>query len=364
MENIVQDALQNAEKEKLLRESFHSDNLIEDFGEPNIIIVGCGGAGNNTINRLYNLGVSGADTCAINTDRQHLDQIQADKKILVGKSLTRGLGAGGYPEVGRKAAELARGTIEELLKDADIVFVTAGMGGGTGTGTAPVVAEIAKQNDAIVIGMVSIPFRVERARTLKADEGLEELRKAADTVIVLDNNRLLDYVPNLPIDSAFAVMDQLIAETVKELSETITKPSLVNLDYADIRNIMGCGGLAVLLVGESRNQDKVDAVVRATLNHPLLDVDYTGANGSLIHITGGPRLTLGKVEEIVKGITYKVDNQANVIWGARIDKNYEGRIRVFAVMTGVQSLQILGPSPIVEFKKNNNIIDIITFDDD
>ncbi|MCL7415091.1 MAG: cell division protein FtsZ [ANME-2 cluster archaeon] len=343
MESIVQQALKNSEKEKLLRENIKFDEMCEEFGQPQIVIVGCGGAGNNTINRLYNLGVSGAETIAINTDKQHLDMIQADKKILVGKSLTRGLGAGGFPEVGRKAAELARSTLEEVLKDADLVFVTAGMGGGTGTGCAPVVAEIAKQQDAIVVGMVSSPFRVERARALKAEEGLEQLRAAADTVLVLDNNRLLDYVPNLPIEQAFSVMDQLISETVKGISETITQPSLINLDYADVKTIMGCGGVAVMLVGEARNQDKGDAVVRAALNHPLLDVDYRGATGCLVHITGGPDLTLSEAEEVAEALTYELDGRANVIWGARIHKEYEGRVRVMAIMTGVQSAQILGP---------------------
>lgn len=343
MQSIVQEALKHTEKEKLLRESIQVDEMYEDFGDPQIVIVGCGGAGNNTINRLYNMGVSGAETIAINTDKQHLDMIQADKKILVGKSLTRGLGAGGYPETGRKAAELARGTLEEVLKGADLVFITAGMGGGTGTGTAPVVAEIAKQQDAIVVGMVSSPFRVERARTIKAEEGLEVFRKAADTVLVLDNNRLLDYVPNLPIEQAFSVMDQLIAETVKGISETITQASLINLDYADVRTIMSCGGVAVMLVGEAKSQDRGDNVVRAALNHPLLDVDYRGATGCLVHITGGPDLTLSEAEAVAESLTYELDDRANVIWGARINKEYEGRIRVMAIMTGVQSAQILGP---------------------
>lgn len=343
MQNIVQEALKNSEKENLARQSLQIEDMGEDFGDPKIVIVGCGGAGNNTINRLYNLGVKGAETIAINTDKQHLEMIQADKKILVGKSLTRGLGAGGYPEIGRRAAELARGTLEDVLKGADLVFITAGMGGGTGTGTAPVVAEIAKQHDAIVVGMVSSPFRVERARALKAEEGLEELRNAADTAIVLDNNRLLDYVPNLPIEQAFSVMDQLIAETVKGISETITSPSLINLDYADVRTIMGCGGVAVMLVGEARNQDRGDSVVRAALNHPLLDVDYRGATGCLVHITGGPDLTLSEAEEVAEALTYELDNRANVIWGARINKEYEGRVRVMAIMTGVQSPNILGP---------------------
>lgn len=343
VQSIVQEALKHTEKEKAYRQSIAvNDDQFDILGQPRIMIVGCGGAGNNTINRLYNMGIEGAETVAINTDKQHLDLIRADKKILVGKTLTRGLGAGGYPEIGAKAAELARGTLEEIFKNADLVFVTAGMGGGTGTGVAPVVAEIAKEQGAIVVGMVSSPFRVERARAVKAEEGLEEFRRAADTVIVLDNNRLLEYVPNLPIDQAFSVMDQIISETVKGITETITQPSLINIDYADIRAIMGCGGVAVMLVGESKNQDKSDDVVRAALNHPLLDVDYRGATGSLVHITGGPDLSLKEAEEIAASLTYELSSSANVIWGARISPEYEGKVRVMAIMTGVQSAQILG----------------------
>ena len=343
VQSIVQEALKQTEKEREYRQTLDIDEELEGFGLPRITIVGCGGAGNNTVNRLYNLGIEGAETIAINTDKQHLDHIRADKKILVGKTLTRGLGAGGYPEVGAKAAELARGTLEEVFKNSDLVFVTAGMGGGTGTGVAPVVAEIAKEQGSIVVGMVSSPFRVERARTVKAEEGLEEFRRAADTVIVLDNNRLLEYVPNLPIEQAFSVMDQLIAETVKGITETITQPSLINLDYADIRSIMGCGGVAVMLVGESKNQDKSTDVVRAALNHPLLDVDYKGATGSLVHITGGPDLSLKEAEEVAASLTYELSSNANVIWGARVRDDYEGKIRVMAIMTGVQSAQVLGP---------------------
>ncbi len=328
--------------ERRMRGNMEEEDF-EEFGQPQIVIIGCGGAGNNTINRLYNLGVNGAETLAINTDKQHLDRIQADKKILIGKSLTRGLGAGGYPEIGRRAAELARGTLEEVLKDADLVFITAGMGGGTGTGSAPVVAEVAKSQGAIVIGMVSTPFHVERARLLKAEEGLEDLRSVADTVIVLDNNRLLDYVPNLPIEQAFSVMDQLIAETVKGISETITQPSLINLDYADVRAIMGCGGVAVMLVGEAKGQQKSDEVVRACLSHPLLDVDYRGATGALVHIIGGQDLTLKEAEYIAQQLTFELHEDANVIWGARISDEFEGKVRVMAIMTGVQSAQVLGP---------------------
>src|SRR5688572_16688511 len=244
----------------------------ENFGEPKIVIVGCGGAGGNTINRLHKVGVRGAETIAINTDKQALDLVEADKKLLVGKTITRGLGAGGYPEVAERCAEQARGKLEEMLRGADLVFITAGMGGGTGTGTAPVVADVAKKMGAIVVGMVSTPFNVERARIIRGDEGLQKLRSRADSVIVLDNNRLLNYVPNLPIDQAFSVMDQLIAETVKGISETITQPSLINLDYADVKATMGHGGVAVMLYGEAKNADGPAALVNATMNHPLLDV--------------------------------------------------------------------------------------------
>ena len=344
MDSVVQEALKYTQMEREYRNDKGENtvgNDFDDFSLPKIKIVGCGGAGNNTINRLYNVGVDGAETIAVNTDKQHLDVIKADKKILVGKSLTRGLGAGGFPEVGKRAAELARSTLQEVLKDADLVFITAGMGGGTGTGTAPVVAEVAKEQGAIVVGMVSTPFKVERARMVKAEEGIAELRKAADTVIVLDNNRLLEYVPNLPLEQSFSVMDQLIAETVKGISETITRPSLINLDFADVKAIMHGGGVAVMLVGETKSQDKSE-VVKAALNHPLLDVEYHGATGALVHITGGPDLTLKEAENITEALTYELDSHANVIWGARVQKEFEGKVRVMAILTGVQSPQVMG----------------------
>ncbi|MHB8634049.1 MAG: cell division protein FtsZ [Thermoplasmatota archaeon] len=316
----------------------------ENFGEPKIVIVGCGGAGGNTVNRLHKMGVRGAETIAINTDKQALDLVEADKKLLVGKTITRGLGAGGYPEVAERCAEQARGKLEEMLKGADLVFITAGMGGGTGTGTAPVVADVAKRQGAIVVGMVSTPFNVERARIIRGDDGLQKLRSRADSVIVLDNNRLLKYVPNLPIDQAFSVMDQLISETVKGISETITQPSLINLDYADVKAIMGEGGVAVMLWGESKVSDGANAVVSEALNHPLLDVDYRGATGALVHITGGPDLTLKHAEEVAEGLTYELDSHANVIWGARVLPQFEGKCRVMAIMTGISSVAATEPA--------------------
>lgn len=347
MKSIVSKAQVYYERERQQRCKDNFD--IEEFGLPRIVVVGCGGSGNNTVNRLKNIGVDGVTTIAINTDKQHLLMIKADKKVLIGRSLTKGLGAGGYPEIGRKAAELARGTLEELLKDADMVFVCAGMGGGTGTGAAPVVAEIAKKQGAIVIGMVQTPFRVERARIWKAEEGLEELRKHADTVVVLDNNKLLEYYPNLPIEQAFSVMDQLVAETIKGITDTITKPSLMNIDFADVKAVMGHGGVAVMLVGEAKSQNKAQEVVKDCLNHPLLEVDYRGATGALIHITGGQDLTIKEAEDIIENLTFEIDSKANVIWGARIDRDLEGAVRVVAIMTGVKSPNILSMEE--EFEK-------------
>ncbi|HPS23140.1 MAG TPA: cell division protein FtsZ [Methanoregulaceae archaeon] len=340
MQSIINEALKNAEIEK---EQKSPQSVDDDFiGQPRTMIIGCGGAGNNTVNRLHHMGVAGAETLAINTDKQHLDMIQADKRVLIGKSLTRGLGAGGYPDVGKRAAEMARPTLEALLENADLVFITAGMGGGTGTGSAPVVAQIAKEQGAIVVGMVSYPFQVEKARLIRAEEGLETLASNSDSVIVLDNNRLKNFVPNLPLGQAFSVMDQLIGETVKGISETITEPSLINIDYADVRAIMSKGGVAVMLVGESKQQNKSESVVRECLSNPMLDVDYRGATGSLIHITGGSDLTLQDAEEIATSLTYELDPHADVIWGARVRNDMEGKVRVMAIMTGVQSGKILG----------------------
>jgi len=338
--NNTQSFIKTAIENKAEEESKLSNKNL--FGTPRIIIVGCGGAGGNTITRLQKLGVKGAETIAINTDKQALDLVEADHKLLIGASLTRGLGAGGFPDVAERSARESVHEIEEFIKEADLVFITAGMGGGTGTGSAPVVAEIAKKNGAIVTCMVSTPFNVERARLVKADEGLDNLRIKADSTVVLDNNRLLEFVPNLPINQAFSVMDQLIAETVKGISETITVPSLINLDFADMKTIVDSGGLSVMLWGEADVDAGVDAIVKEALNHPLLNVDYTGANGALVHITGGPNMSLKYVQDVAKSLTQDMDCYANVILGARVLPEFEGKSRVMAIMTGVQSPNLLG----------------------
>ncbi len=335
MKSIVENAL--------TRKAAEPDTL-EEFGTPKIMVVGTGGAGCNTINRLANMGIVGARLVAVNTDKQHLSLITDDvTKILIGKSVTRGLGAGGYPEIGAKAAEVSRNALEEVLSGVDMLFLTAGMGGGTGTGSAPIIAEIAKEQGAIVIAIVTYPFALERARLEKADEGISKLQETADTVIVIDNNRLVELVPNLPIQDAFKVADEVIARTVRGITETITQPSLINLDYADVRAVMSNKGLSVIAVGESKSVDRVNEVVEDTLKNALLDVKIEGATGALIHITGGPEMTLGEANAIGELLTQHVDSKAQVIWGARVDPTFENKVEVIAIFTGVTSPYIRGP---------------------
>jgi cell division protein FtsZ len=313
-----------------------------EVGQARIVVIGCGGAGNNTADRLYRLGIQGATVVALNTDKLHLDAREADKKILIGRDLTKGLGAGGYPEVGRAAAEEARNEIKDALRNCDLVFVTAGMGGGTGTGSAPVVAQLAKEQGSIVIGVVTMPFKMERARIFKAESGLYELRQTTDTVIVIDNNRLVEVAGKLPIAQAFAVADELIATMIKGIVETIAVPSLVNLDYADVKAVMSNGGVAVIGVGESTSENRAEESVRKALSNPLLDVDYKGATGALLHIVGGPDMTLDETNTIGELVAKDMDPGASVIWGARIDPALEGSIRVMTIITGVKSPHILG----------------------
>ncbi len=326
-----------------------TEEHVEEFGAPKIMVIGAGGAGCNAVNRLANMGISGAQLVAVNTDKQHLAIINDElTKVLIGKSVTRGLGTGGYPEIGAKAAEVSRQSLEEILSGVDMLFLSCGMGGGTGTGAAPIIAEIAKDQGAIVIAIVTYPFALEKARLIKAEEGIETLRKVTDTVVVIDNNRLVELVPNLPIQDAFRVADEVIARTVRGITETITQPSLINLDYADVRSVMSNKGLSVIAVGESKSVDKVNEVVEDTLKNALLDVDIAGATGALIHITGGPELTLGEANSIGERLTDKIDPKAVVIWGARVDPTFENKIEIITIFTGVHSPYIKGPD------SNNN----------
>ncbi|MDE0858506.1 MAG: cell division protein FtsZ [Candidatus Poseidoniaceae archaeon] len=335
---------------QMAKESVHRgatallDDEVETLGVPNprILIVGCGGSGNNTLNRITHLGVEGAVTVAINTDKQHLDHTRALQKLLVGRHITRGLGAGGDPSTGRRCAEAGREMIRRIVTGADLVFIASGLGGGSGTGICPIVAEEAKAAGALVVGIVTTPFHVERRQRMsRALEGLESLRRVADAVLVLDNNRLLHYVPHLPLDEAFSIMDQLVAEIVKGIVETITLPSLINLDFADVRAIMANGGVTMMLYGESDRGP--EEVVHEALNHPLLDVDISGATGVLIHVTGGRYMTLDTASQVVDLLTSKVSEDANVIWGARQDVGFGDTIKVMAIITGVGGTDLRSP---------------------
>jgi cell division protein FtsZ len=336
-------------KEALQNASTHSINFDElRAGKANIKVCGAGGAGCNAVTWLFNKGISGATIYAINTDALHLSITKADEKILIGKELTRGLGCGGFPQKGREAAKESLSELKKSTSGADMVFVLAGLGGGTGTGAAPVIAQLAKESGAVVIGVVTMPFDCERARHDKAEFGLQELTEVVDTVIVIDNNRLVDIAGNLPMEQAFAVANELVSTMIKGIVETITLPSLINLDYADVSAIMKNGDVAVIGVGESDTQSRVDEAVRQALTHPLLDVDYRGATGALIHITCGPDFKLEEFAGVGELVTENISPDAQVIIGARVNKDFANKVRVITIMTGVRSPYVLGKKSIQE----------------
>jgi len=314
-----------------------------DVMQAKILVMGVGGAGNNCITRLSDIGIKGAQTVAINTDAKHLSISRADQKFLIGRELTRGLGAGGYPNLGRKAAEESERDLKKLMEGIDMLYIVTGLGGGTGTGGAPAVAKIAKEMGAIVISSVTMPFKVEGARIGKAEDGLYQLRQVCDTVIVIENDKLLHVAGNLPIQQAFSVADDLIANMIKGVTETISQPSLVNLDYADVRTIMHSGGVATVGFGESDAKNRAEECIIKAMTNPLLEVDYHGGSGALIHMTGGSDLRLDEVNQIGEYVSKQLDPEAQVIWGARIDPNYGNRLKVITIVTGVKSPYILGP---------------------
>src|SRR6056297_4114858 len=333
--DFAKEAVQNAET--------HSINFDElKAGKANIKVIGCGGMGSNAVTWLFNKGINGATIYAANTDALHLSVTKADEKLLIGKELTKGLGCGGEPRKGKEAAKEALVDLKKAVGGSDMVFVLAGEGGGSGTGIAPIVAQLAKEAGSVVIGVVTMPFESEKARIDKAEFGLQELREVTDTCIVLDNNRLVDIAGQLPIEQAFAVANELVSTMIKGIVETITLPSLINLDYADVSAIMKNGGVAVIGIGESDATDRVTDAVKQALTHPLLDVDYKGASGALVHITCGPDLKLEEFDVIGRTVSENLSSDAQVIIGARIAKDFVGKVRVITIMTGVKSPYVLG----------------------
>jgi cell division protein FtsZ len=361
MDSIVQDAIDEAEEADSASDAGDvpsegtsssvptgemTDDELQDVLQElqtTITVVGCGGAGSNTINRMFEEGIHGASLVAANTDVQHLVEIDADTKILMGQQKTQGRGAGSLPQVGEEAALESQEEIRDSIEGSDMVFVTAGLGGGTGTGSAPVVAKAAREAGALTIAIVTTPFTAEgEVRRTNAEAGLERLRDVADTVIVVPNDRLLDSVGKLPVREAFKVSDEVLMRSVKGITELITKPGLVNLDFADVRTVMEKGGVAMIGLGEADSDAKAADSVKSALRSPLLDVDISSANSALVNVTGGPDMSIEEAEGVVEQLYDRIDPDARIIWGTSIDEELDGEMRTMVVVTGVDSPQIYG----------------------
>jgi cell division protein FtsZ len=323
----------------------------------NIIVVGTGGAGNNTISRLNEIGIEGAKTITVNTDAQDLFYSVSDKKLLLGRQTCGGLGAGGEPTIGEESAEESEEDIKEELEGADMVFVTCGLGGGTGTGSAPVISKVAKKAGALTVAVATMPFSAEGVkRRENAEIGLAKLRENADTVIVIPNDKLLEVAPNLPLNKAFMASDEILGRAVKGITELITKPGLISLDFADISSIMKGSGMAMIGMGESESGDRAIESVHEALSSPLLDIDISNAKGALINISGSSDLTLNEAEKIVQIVGDRLDPEANIIWGAQIDEDLQNMIRTTIVVSGVKSQSTIEPK--------NDEFEEIDIDDD
>jgi len=323
----IESLIRRASAYTLVEKSIYEEKI-------NVLVVGVGGAGCNAITRMKKLGLD-VPTVAINTDMNHLKVVEADKKILLKKG-TRGLGSGGQVEIGERSAILAAEEIRSLFKDMDIVFIATGLGGGTGTGATPVISELAKKEGALVITILTMPFKVERARFRRSKEGLMRIMKHSNTVIILENDKLMEIVPNLPLNKAFMVMDQLMSYTIMSFIDMITKPSLMNVDLSDLRTLMEHGELSTILIGEGTASDPRKIVVDA-LNRPfVMDMDYSTASGGLIHITAGEEVPLSSVYSAVDAISSFLKENSNIIVGARIVPEFEDRMRILVVLTGIK----------------------------
>ena len=308
-----------------------------------IKVVGAGGAGNNTIQRIGEVGIKGIETVAINTDAQDLLYTTADKKILIGKELTQGLGAGSNPKIGEEAAKESEHELKKALEGSDMAFLTCGLGGGTGTGSLPYVAQLARRMGMLSIGIVTMPFMMEGSHRFEnAMIGLEKLEQSVNTLIVIPNEKLLELAPHLPLQTAFKVADEILTNAVKGVAELVTKTGLVNLDFADVKTIMSEGGVALIGMGESDAENRAEESVHKAMKNPLIDVDVSNATGALINISGGESLTLDEARKIVETVSSHLDPKAKIIWGAQIYKDLDKTIRTMVIITGVKSEQIFG----------------------
>lgn len=310
---------------------------VEQFA--NIKVIGIGGGGNNAVNRMIEAGLKGVEFIAVNTDVQALYLSKADKKIQIGEKLTKGLGAGANPEIGTKAAEENEAEIEEALKGADMVFITAGMGGGTGTGAAPVVAEVSKNLNILTVGVVTRPFTFEgKKRQTNAEIGIEEMKNNVDTLITIPNDRLLSIAEKkTSIIDAFKMADDVLRQGVQGISDLIAVPGLINLDFADVRTIMMETGLAHMGIGKGTGENRAVEAAKQAISSPLLETSIEGAKGVLLNITGGSNLGLLEVNEAAELISSAADSEANIIFGAVIDENLQDEIRITVIATGFES---------------------------
>lgn len=310
------------------------DMDLEQFA--NIKVIGVGGGGNNAVNRMISAGLKGVEFISVNTDNQALFLSQAGQKIQIGGKLTKGLGAGANPEVGEKAAEESREELTQALRGADMVFVTAGMGGGTGTGAAPIVAQVAKEVGALTVGVVTKPFTFEgRKRALQADKGIANLKAKVDTLITIPNDRLLQVIDKqTSIVEAFRIADDVLRQGVQGISDLIAVPGLINLDFADVKTIMTETGSALMGIGSATGENRAAEAARVAISSPLLETSIEGANGVLLNITGGSSLGLFEVNEAAEIIAQAADPEANIIFGAVIDEDLKDEVRVTVIATG------------------------------
>jgi len=355
MDSIIKNAVSNAGLAKPTASNKDDEELLEILKEhqARIKVIGIGGGGNNTLNRIAEIGIDGARIIAVNTDAQDLIETNADKKILIGKELTKGLGAGAVPKIGEESAKESEGDIKAALKDSDMIFITSGMGGGTGTGAAPVIAELAKKSGALVVGVVTIPFAMEGSRRYdNAILGLERMEKHVDTLIVIPNEKLLEIAPNLPLHTAFKLADEILTNAVKGISELVTKNGLINLDFADIKSVMTDAGIAMIGLGEADSENRAEESVERALNNPLLDVNLQNATGALVNVTGGSDMTLEDARKIVAKVSETLDEDAKIIWGAQIMEDLNKVIKTMVVITGVKSEQIRGRKNIPKNTEN------------
>ena len=308
-----------------------------------IKVIGVGGAGNNSISRMREIGIRGGELIAINTDAQDLLYANADQKILIGKELTQGLGAGSNPKMGEQAARESESEIKKKISNSDMIFITCGMGGGTGTGAAPFIAGLSKKQGALTIGVITLPFTIEGQKRIEnAMDGLDRMQSVVDTLIVIPNDKLLELAPELPLHTAFKIADEILTNSVKGITELVTTTGLVNLDFADIKAVMVDGGVSLIGVGESDSGQRAIEAVEKAIQNPLLDVDISDATGALVNIIGGPDMSLDECKKIIENIGGKLNPEAKLIWGAQISDDMEKSIRVLLVVTGVKSSQILG----------------------